>query len=217
MAMAGRVVLLLGTAALLAYVFLGLPPAEGFANPELARMVALHLPNAYVALIAACMAGWHGFVYLRRRDPLSDIRSVSAAKLAALFCFLTTATGSLFARMQWGSYWNWDPRETSVSVLLLVYAAYFVLRASLDDPEKRGAVSAVYVLFASVLTPTLGYVIPTFFIDQSLHPKFAKFDLSYRLAIYPLSLCFTGLMVWVYGLAVRVEQIQLRLDSGDEE
>lgn len=217
MGIAARFVLLAGMAAMVAYVFLGLPAAQGFPNPELARMIALHLPNAYVALVAACLAGWHGWTYLRRRDPLSDIRSVAAAQLAALFCFLTTATGSLFAKEQWGSYWNWDPRETSVSVLLLVYAAYFVLRSSLEDPEKRASVSAVYVLFASVLTPTLGYVIPTFFIDQSLHPKFAKFDLSYRMAIYPISLLLLGLMLWLYKIAVRYEQVRRTLDSQEED
>lgn len=216
MGMPARFLLLFATGAVLAYVFLALPPAVGFPNPELARLIALHLPNAYVALIAASMAGWHGIQYLRRRDPLSDVRSVVAAQLAAVFCFLTTATGSVFAKVQWGSYWNWDPRETSVSVLLLVYAAYFLLRASFDDPEKRAAVSAVYVLFASVLTPTLGYVIPTFFIDQTLHPKMAKFDLSYRMAIYPTALCLLAVMLWLQRLAVRCETLRLRLSAAEE-
>ena len=57
--------------------------------------------------------------------------------MGLLCCVLATVTGSLFARIEWGSYWNWDPRETSITVLLLIYGAYFALRASVNDPERR--------------------------------------------------------------------------------
>jgi len=180
------------TAGCLSYIFLKVPAAQGFANPDLARLVTMHLPCAYVALVAAVIAAWHGIAYLRKRDLSSDIKSYVGAK---------------FARVQWGSYWNWDPRQTAVAVLLLVYAAYFTLRASIEDPERRAALSAVYVLFASILTPMLGYVIPTFFIDQSLHPKFAKFDLSYRMAIYPMAIALTWHLVWMFRLSVRAEKV----------
>jgi heme exporter protein C len=195
------------TAGCLSYIFLKVPAAQGFANPDLARLVTMHLPCAYVALVAAVIAAWHGIAYLRKRDLSSDIKSYVGAKIAFLYCFLTTITGSMFARVQWGSYWNWDPRQTAVAVLLLVYAAYFTLRASIEDPERRAALSAVYVLFASILTPMLGYVIPTFFIDQSLHPKFAKFDLSYRMAIYPMAIALTWHLVWMFRLSVRAEKV----------
>jgi len=216
MGLPARILILLAMGGELAFVFLRLPAGQGFANPELARMIVLHLPCAYVACVFAFGAGWQGIQYLRRRELLADARSVVAAQLAALFAFLTTATGSLFAKEQWGSYWNWDPRQTCVAALLLVYAAYFLLRASVDDPDKRAAISAVYVLFASVLTPTLGYVIPRFFIDQSLHPKVASFDAWYRMGIYPTAIAVLGLSVWIQRLAVRGERIRLRLEALEE-
>jgi heme exporter protein C len=193
----------------LCYVFLKLPAAEGFANPELARMVTLHLPCAYVAVILAFVSGWHAIAYLRKREMLSDGKATAAAALAALFCLLTTVTGSFFAKVQWGDYWNWDPRQTSVFLLLLIYAAYFVLRASIEDEEKRAAVSAVYMLFAVVMTPLLGYFIPKA-MPQSLHPKMASFDSHYRIAIYicilPPQLYLT---LWLHGLSVRIEKLRL--------
>ena len=196
-------------AAGLCYVFLKLPPAQGFNSPELARIVALHLPCAYVAVIAAFIAGWHAIQYLRKRSPVSDSRAQVAAALAALFCLLTTVTGSFFARVQWGSYWNWDPRQTSVFLLLLIYAAYFVLRASIEDHEKRASVSAVYMLFAVVMTPLLGYIIPRA-MPQSLHPKMASFDTDYRLGIYVAILpAMLGLMLWLNGIAGRIEALRL--------
>ncbi len=206
-------ILFLWLTAGLGYVFLVLPPGENFQVPELARIVALHLPNAYVAVIAAFIAGWFGVRYLTKgRQPIDDIKSSAAAGLAALFCLITTVTGSLFAQVQWGSFWNWDPRETSVFLLLLIYAAYFVLRSGIEDPDKRATAAAVYVVFATVMTPLLGYVVPKYM--PSLHPTNTQFDPSYRMAIYvgilPGLLYF---MVRIYRLTVRFESVRLRREA----
>lgn len=193
----------------LCYVFLKLPAAVGFNDKELARMVVLHLPCAYVAVIMAFVSGWHAIAYLKKRVLLSDGKAANAASLAALFCLLTTVTGAFFAKVQWGDYWNWDPRQTSVFLLLLIYAAYFVLRASIEDEEKRAAVSAVYMLFAVVMTPLLGYFIPKA-MPQSLHPKMASFDNNYRIAIYAFMLPpMLWLTLWIYGLSVRIDKLRL--------
>ncbi len=217
MATFAKTLLLFWIGAALCYIFLVLPPAQGFASPELARVVTLHLPNAYVAVIAAMCAGWWGFRYLTAgRKKLDDAKSVIFAALAALFCFLTTATGSIFAHVQWGAYWNWDPRETSVFVLLLVYAAYFLLRAGIEDEEKRASVSAVYVLFATVMTPLLGYFIPKYLM--SLHPTNVKFDAPYRMAIYlGMSVGLLGMLGWLQNIAVRYERARLALHAAFEE
>ncbi len=206
-------ILFLWLAAGLGYVFLVLPAADDFRVPELARMVSLHLPNAFVAVIAAFMAGWFGVRYLTKgRQPIDDVKSSVAAALAALFCFLTTVTGSLFAQVQWGSYWNWDPKQISIFLLLLIYAAYFVLRAGIEDPEKRASVSAVYILFATVMTPLLGYVLPKFM--QGLHPQNAEFNAPYRMAIYVGILPgLIWLMSRMYRVAVRVEAVRLRREA----
>ena len=195
------------------YVFLALPPAVGFQVPELAPMVSLHLPNAYVAVVAAFIAGWYGVRYLTKgRQPIDDIKSAAAASLAALFCLVTTVTGSLFASVQWGSFWNWDPRETSVFMLLLIYAAYFVLRGGIEDPDKRAASSAVYVVFATVMTPLLGYVVPKYL--PSLHPTNTQFDPSYRVAIYLAILPpLLWLMVRLFRVAVRLESVRVRREA----
>ncbi|MBC7807229.1 MAG: cytochrome c biogenesis protein CcsA [Akkermansiaceae bacterium] len=206
-------ILFLWLGAGLGYIFLVLPPAYGFQVPELARIVALHLPNAFVAVLAAFLAGWFGVRYLTKgRQPIDDVKSSVAAGLAALFCFLTTITGSVFAQVQWGSYWNWDPKQISIFLLLLIYGAYFVLRAGIEDPDKRGTVSAVYVLFATVMTPLLGYVVPKYM--QGLHPKDADFDPSYRMAIYMGILPgLVWLMARMYRVAVRVEAVRLRREA----
>jgi len=211
-----KYILGLGMAGILAYIFLVLPPAQGFVAPELARIVALHLPNAMIVMVASFMAAAYGFRYLTRgRNPLDDAKSKVAAVLAMLFCLLTTVTGAFFAKVQWGAYWNWDPKQTCIFFLLLIYAAYFLLRSGIEDPEKRAAVAAVYILFAGVMTPMLGYFVPKQM--PSLHPKNAGFDASYNTAIWTTTALLLGLFAWMQSLGVRSERIKLALDARDEE
>ena len=192
--------------------FLFLPPVPNFPDPELARVVALHLPNAMVVMVASVMAGVYGWRYLARgRNPLDDARSKYAAVLAVLFCLLTTVTGSVFAKVQWGAYWNWDPKQICIFILMLIYAAYFVLRSGIEDPDRRGAISAVYVLFAAVMTPMLGYVIPKYL--PSLHPTNTHFDASYHLVIWSMTAGLIGLYSWLFNLAVRQERASLALEE----
>src|SRR5687768_5645406 len=78
--------------------FLWLPPARGFMSEPLARILAFHLPNAVLVLVAAFAAAAYGWRFLRHRRPLDDARCKTAAALAMLFCLLTTATGMIFAK-----------------------------------------------------------------------------------------------------------------------
>lgn len=192
--------------------FTYLQDIPGFPDPRLARIVALHLPNAMIVIIASLMAGYFGWRYLvRGRALMDDIRSKNAALLAMLFCLLTTVTGSVFARVQWGAYWNWDPKQICIFILLLIYAAYFVLRGGITDPDKRGVISAVYILFAAVMTPLLGYVIPKYM--PSLHPTNTKFSPEYHTVIWSMTAGLIGLYAWMYNLANRQDAAQLALEE----
>jgi heme exporter protein C len=216
MATAAKIFLLVWLGACVAGTFLYLPPAQGFPDPEMARTIALHLPNAMGAVVAAFMAGAYGWRYLTRgRNPLDDAKSKVAAALAVLFCILVTVTGAVFAKVEWGAYWNWDPKQISMTLLLLVFAAYFVLRAGVEDPEKRASVAAVYILFAAVMTPLLGYVIPKYL--PSLHPTNTKFDASYHTVIWSTTAGLLGLLAWMQSVAVRYERVRLGIEAAEEE
>ena len=79
-----------------------------------------------------------------------------------------TVTGSLWAKAMWGAYWNWDPRETSIFFILLLYSAYLALRGSIDGDEKRARLSAIYSVVAFVAVPFLIFVVPRIYV--TLHP-----------------------------------------------
>ncbi|MCG6964854.1 MAG: cytochrome c biogenesis protein CcsA [Acidobacteria bacterium] len=190
------------------------PAAAGFQGQS-SRIVFFHVPTAWVATLAFLVSCIASIRYLRSRDPKEDIRASAASALGLTFAILATVTGSIFARIMWGSYWNWDPRETSITFLLLIYAAYFALRAAIADPERRATMSAVYAILAFVTVPFLVFVVPR--IYWSLHPDTIintqgriKMDSRMFQVLMGSLFGFTGLFSWLYSLECRVEGIRRR-------
>jgi len=194
--------------------FLWIPSAQGFKG-ESSRIVFFHVPTAWVATLAFLLSCVTSVMYLRRRKPIDDHRSAVSAGLGLLFALLATVTGAIFARIMWGAYWNWDPRQTSITILLLIYAAYFALRGAVPDPEKRATLSAVYSILAFVTVPFLMFIVPRIYF--SLHPDvMTNADLDNRLDPAHLTVLlaslagFTGLYVWLYTIGSRIEDIRHR-------
>ncbi len=196
--------------------FFWLPPAQGFANPPLARIVVFHVPCAIVADIAAAVAAWYAIAYLRRRDLTDDLKSSVSFGLALLFSLLTTVTGAIFAKAQWGGYWNWDPKQTAILMLLLIYVAYFALRAAIDDSRKRASLGAAYALFAVVAVPFLTYILPNS-TDQTLHPKNVintrdGLDTSYKIVLWSGVLGLSFVYLWTFRIHVALGALEIRLN-----
>jgi heme exporter protein C len=89
-----------------------------------------------------------------------DVRAVSALELGFVFCILTMVTGMLFSLAQWGALWQWDPRQTSFLIAMLIYGAYFALRGAFSDPDRRANQAAAYMLAAMLPMVFLIFVFP---------------------------------------------------------
>ncbi|MCK4632683.1 MAG: cytochrome c biogenesis protein CcsA, partial [candidate division Zixibacteria bacterium] len=154
--------------------------------------------------------------YLRGRDLNDDDRAAEAARLGFIFCLLATITGSIFARVTWGSFWNWDPRETSIFILLLIYAAYFALRGAIAVEEKKAALSAVYSIVAFVTVPFLIFVLPR--IVPSLHPEDSivdenmKFTMgpTVRIIFFSSLAAYTAIYFWLLKIGWKLNFLQRR-------
>lgn len=197
------------------------PAARGFKG-ESARIVFFHVPQAWVAVLAFCVNLIASLRYLRGRDLIDDARAATAARLGLIFSVLATVTGSLFARVMWGSFWNWDPREVSIAILLLVYAAYFALREAIPDDERRASLSASYAVLAFVTMPFLIFVVPR--IYWSLHPDTiintrGSLDMESRMfqTLMGSLAGFTGLFFWLYSLDVRLARVRLARQAREGE
>jgi heme exporter protein C len=181
---------------------------------ERARIIFFHVPTAWLSALAFIASMIYGIKYLHKRQAEDDIKSSSAAGLGFLFCFLATVTGAIWAKFSWGTFWNWDPRETSIFVLLLIYGAYFALRSAIDVEEKRATLSAVYAIIAAATMPFFLFIMPR--ILASLHPEpllnaQGKVHMNpTMLIVFLASLAgFTGLFFWMWNLHVRTQRIDL--------
>ena len=155
------------TLASLGAVFFIVPPAEGLGN--YVRIAFFHIPTAWVAVVAFFGAAYWGARYLKTRELHYDAKSAHSAILGLIFTLMATVSGAVFSKLTWGAYWNWDPRQTTIFVLLLIYAAYVTLRMTMRDERARASSSAVYALFSFIAVPFLVFILPRMFF--SLHPS----------------------------------------------
>jgi len=167
-----KLLLFLGMSAMIVVSFT--TPAPQKTIGESSRIFYYHIPQAWICVLAFAMAMFYSIQYLRTKQQHYDDRAAEAAALGLVFCILATLTGSIFAKVTWGSFWNWDPRETSIFILLLIYGAYFALRGAVEAEERRAALSAVYAIFAFVTVPFLIFVVPR--VVPSLHPADSSTD-----------------------------------------
>ena len=147
-------------------VFAVVPPAEGMG--ELVRIAFFHIPMAWLSVLAFLMSAWWAAAYLRSDSMRQDALSACSAKLGFISVLLATVSGAIFSKLTWGAYWNWDPRQITIFVLILIYGAYLTLRSAIPDPRKRARTSAVYSLFSCLTVPFLVFIIPRLYF--SLHP-----------------------------------------------
>lgn len=200
--MAFKIALGVWMSAVIIAAFLFVPSASGFTQ---SRIIFFHVPVAMISAAAFIVSMVYAWLYLKRRNLIDDAKSAISAELGLLFAVLATITGSIFAHVEWGSLWNWDPRETSIVILLLIYAAYFALRSAIDGTEKRASLSAVYAILALPAMVFLVFVLPR--LTFSLHPSgtlTTKSGLSaeYRLVLYSAAIGFFGIYIWLFRMAI---------------
>jgi heme exporter protein C len=205
----------LGMLLMVVLAFFWVPPAKDFRDPSSARIVIFHVPAAMVSVACFLMGGFFGWRYLRRRQLIDDARAASANEVGMLFALLTTLTGMVFANQQWGKPWHWDPRQTTILIQLLIYAAYFALRAAVEDDRQRASLSAGYTVFAALTVPFLIFILPRLpaIAERSLHPsnvlaRREALDWFYRSGIYLGFLTYSALAFILYRLRLGIAQLE---------
>lgn len=201
--------------------FFWAPISQGFAgfdgqSPQTSRIVFFHVPMAVTSFIAFMAAGVWGILYLVRRRPRHDRACHSAVEVGLLFCILATISGALWSKVQWGAYWNWDPRQTSIALALLFYGAYLSLRGALEDAETQARLSAAYAALGLAVAPFLFFIMPRM-ASFSLHPKpaSAEFDARIGLVLLGAIAGFTMLFFWIHTLRCRVLELEAGFGQDD--
>jgi len=211
-----RTILFLWIAAWTVYALVWAPLVPSL--EETTRVLYFHIPTAWISVLALAWSMGHSLAYLKRRRIEHDDQAVAAAELGLVFCIVATVTGSVWAKAMWHSYWNWDPRETSIFFVLLIYGAYLALRGSIEGEERRARLSAIYSAAAFVSVPFLFFVVPRMLF--SLHPDplvnstgRVQMDPRIRIGFYAMLVGFTGLFTWMLSLRVRVLRLARCLEA----
>jgi len=207
-----QLALLVWLALVIVGAFFYAPLAKGLG--EFTRVLYFHVPMAWVTVIAFTLAAVFSFLYLRKKDLKYDYYAEALNQMGIMFCILATITGSIWAKMSWGSFWNWDPRETSIFILLLIYAAYFALRSAVEQEDRRANLASVYSLLAFVTMPFFIFIVPR--IYESLHPDplvnpQGEVKMSGKMLLVFLSSLtgYTVLFFWI--LKMKFDLVRLRL------
>ncbi|MCB8991678.1 MAG: cytochrome c biogenesis protein CcsA [Ardenticatenaceae bacterium] len=114
------------------------------------RIFYFHVGSAWVGAVAFFVALVAGILYLRKPDRKWDTIAVASVEIGLVFLTMATAAGSIWGKPAWNTWWLWSPRLTLITIAWLTYAAYFMLRGAIEDEEKRGRFSAVYVIVAFI-------------------------------------------------------------------
>jgi len=176
---------------------------------ESIRNTYYHVPMWFALMFMFLASVVYSVKYLRSQDGDDDRKAVAFTEAGLLFGIMGLVTGMLWAHFAWGAAWSNDIKQLMTAVALLIYLAYFILRASFDEPEKGARLAAVYNIFAFASLIPLLYIVPRMF--ASLHPgatgspAFGSQDLdnTMRMVFYPSIIGFTLLGVWIAQLRYR--------------
>lgn len=190
----GVVLLLIGS-----YIGLFIAPAEVFMG-EVYRILYIHVPTAWNALLALTFAFAASLMFLFKGDWKWDARAEAGIEIGIVLSFLLCAQGAIWAKPTWGVWWDWDPRLTTTAVLLAAFIGIMALRKFVDDPVKRATWSAVATIIAYIDVPIVYFSVKWW---NSLHQMQSspetvstEFHLALRLNAVAILLLMTGLIMY---------------------
>src|SRR5206468_11034225 len=135
---------------------LGLAPRE-VRQGNVQRIMYLHVPSVWVAYLAFAVVFVASIAYLAKRADAADRLAHASAEVGVVFTGVTIATGSIWGKPTWGTWWTWDARLTTVSILFVMYLGYLLLRGMIDDRERGARFAAVLGIVAAFNIPLVHF------------------------------------------------------------
>ena len=187
------------------------------------RIMYVHVPAAWMALSVYLFVVVASAVALVWRHRLAEVAARAAAPIGAAFTFVCLATGSLWGRPMWGTWWVWDARLTSVLILFFLYLGYIALANAFDDPSRGGRAAAVLALVGVVNLPIIKFSVDWW---NTLHQPASvmriggpRIDISMLAPLLIMALGFTLLFAVLLMVRMRTalnerRAMALRLNAG---
>jgi len=190
------------------------------------KVFYFHVSNAWVGMLGFTVAAIMGGLYLIKGEEKWDITGYSAVEISFVFFLIAIISGSIWARPIWNTWWTWDPRLTTASVVELIYAAYLLLRQGIDDPQRRARFSAVYAIFGFISVPLtfisirlLRTIHPIVIgnTDPSVEGSFSMtgdMQVAFFFSLFTFSVLFVDLLwhrIRLGRLKAKIEELRLKL------
>ncbi len=192
-------------------LYLGLvtsPP--DYYQGEVVRIMYVHVPLAHSALLAYGVLFGASVWYLWKRDPIIDNMAQAAAGIGVAFTAGALITGSIWAKPTWNTWWTWDPRLVSFSVLLLILIGYLMLRMFIDEEERQARLAAVLAIVGGIDLPIVKFSVEwwrTLHQPLSISPRGVSYSAD---MLTPLLVTGIGVsLLFVYMLMVRTQLLYL--------
>ena len=179
------------------------------------KIFFFHVPVAIGSFLVFFYTAYYGVRFLMTKEKKFDTRSKIATEVTLLFVILTLITGDIWTRFEWGVWWVWEPRLTTYFIMTLLVVAYFVLRSSIEDEERRATYAAVFGIIAFLDAP-ISFAI-TRLIPSSVHPVVLRSGgglTGMQLLAFLLGLFGMLMVAWVvYQVRLREELAKERIEA----
>ena len=179
------------------------------------KIMFIHVPNAWLSMFVWGVMSLAALGTLVWRHPLADVAAKAAAPIGACFTFLALATGSLWGRPMWGTYWEWDARLTSVLILFLMYLGLIALWRAVEDPSRAARAAAVLTLVGAINLPIIKFSVDWW---NTLHQPASvlrlggpTLDRAFLIPLLIMALAFSLLFITLHLAAMRNEILRRRV------
>jgi heme exporter protein C len=203
---------------MLAGLYLGLVVAPpDYQQGDSYRIIFIHVPSAWMSLFIYVVMAGSSAIGLIWRIKLAEVVAISSAPIGASFTFLALATGSLWGKPMWGTWWVWDARLTSELLLLFLYLGVIALYNAVEDKRTAARAAGILAIVGVVNIPIIHYSVEWW---NTLHqgPTVTKFDapsihLSMLIPLLLMALAFKLYYVVLVLLRSRCEVLERERNS----
>lgn len=209
------------------YMVLFYAPREAVMG-DVQRVFYFHVAAGWVGALAFLVTAIAGGIYLARGERRWDLVALASVEIGVIFTFANIVSGAIWARPIWNTWWTWDPRLVTATVMELVYIAYLMLRQGIEDPDRRARFGAVYGIVGFLSVPLTFLSIRIF---RTIHPVVigsgdptatGAFDMSPKMRVAFFFSLFTFTFVYITVLwhrlrlqrfSEKVEQMKMKILS----
>ncbi|NWF70604.1 MAG: cytochrome c biogenesis protein CcsA [Chloroflexi bacterium] len=200
---------------LLGLLYAGTDDQQG----HIQRIFYIHMPAFFGAFVAFGTTVFGGLAYLRTRQAKWDTLALAGVETGLALAVVNLATGSIWARPIWNTWWTWDPRLTSAAIMALTYMAYLMLRAGIENPDQRRRFASVYGILA--ITTVIMTLVIIRIRPDTIHPAVIgsspqNAEGGFGLTSSMLTALMGNLPVWGLLIPVTLMWWRVRLESVQE-